>query len=293
VTDDTLGVALSLATAVVWSTAVLLLRRGAQLGPAATNLFKNAIGTVLTLATLAVVGWGDLAAIAPADLGLLALSGLLGIAIGDVLFLAALERLGASWMAVLDCAYAPTVVLVAVLWLGEPLSAGFLVGAALVVGGLLLASWRQPGGAPVRLGLLLGALSIIVVALGVVLAKPALERSGLIAATAVRLLAGLTGQALVHLPSRRLRRSFRIFRDPRAWRQVAPAAALGTWLAMILWLGGTKYTDASVAAVLNQTATVFTLVGARLLLGEVFPRRRWWGAALAAAGAAVVALGRG
>ena len=58
---------------------------------------------------------------------------------------------------------------------------------------------------------------------------------------------------------------------------------------MILWLGGIKYTEASTAAVLNQTATIFTLVGARFILLEPVPARRWWGAVIAAAGAAVVA----
>jgi drug/metabolite transporter (DMT)-like permease len=287
--DHQLGMAMSVGTALVWSSAVILLRRGAHVGPAATNLFKNTVGTVLTLATLLIAAPEQLHGIALEDAAILALSGVLGIAIGDVLFLAALQRLGAAWMALLDCAYAPTVVLVAVLWLGEPLSSGFMAGAALVVCGLVLATWRRGASEPVGAGLLLGALSIVVVAIGVVIAKPALGRTGLLAATAIRLAAGLLVQTLVHLPSARLRRSFNVFRDRDAMRTLLPAAILGTWLSMILWLGGTKYTAASTAAVLNQTATVFTLLGARFVLHEPVPARRWWGAALAAAGALTVA----
>lgn len=289
-TDDQLGMAMAVGTAVVWSAAVILLRRGVEVGAAAANLFKNAVGTILIAATLLVVAPEQAVGIPLADVAILALSGILGIAIGDVLFLAALRRLGASWMALLDCAYAPTVVLAAVFWLGEPLSRGFALGAALVAVGLVVATWRRGAQEPVGAGLLLGLAAIVVVAVGVVIAKPALERTGLFAATAIRLSAGLVAQALVHLPSARLRRSFAVFRNREAARSLLPAAVLGTWLSMILWLGGTKYTTASTAAVLNQTATVFTLLGARFILGEPVPARRWWGAALAIAGALTVAI---
>jgi drug/metabolite transporter (DMT)-like permease len=287
--DHAIGVAMALGTAVVWSMAVLLLRRGGQFGPIATNLFKNTVGSVLIALTLLVVGPEDLLAIAPTDAVMLVVSGVLGIAIGDILFLAALARLGAAWMAVIDCAYAPTVVVIAVLWLGEPFGVAFAVGVSLVALGLVIASWRRGSDEPVASGMLLGLISIVVVAVAVVIAKPALGRTGLIAATAVRLFAGLFGQILVQIMSRRGRRAFAIFKQPLAWKTLLPASVLGTWLSMILWLGGIKYTEASTAAVLNQTATIFTLVGARFILLEPVPARRWWGAVIAAAGAAVVA----
>ena len=289
--DHALGAWMSVATALVWSAAVLLLRQGVSLGANATNLFKNTIGTALMIPTLAVVGFDDLLAISAQDAAVLAISGVLGIAIGDTLFLAALHRLGASWMALFDCVYAPTVVLAAVVVLHEPLGAGFAAGALLVVAGLLLATWQAPRDQPISGGLWLGFGSIVVVAAAVVMAKPALGRSGLIAATALRLGAGLAAQVVVLSLSRRGRAAFSVFWQPIAWRKLLPAAVLGTWLAMILWLGGTKYTHASVAALLNQTAVVFMLLGAHFFLGEQVSARRWVGSGLAAAGAAIVALG--
>jgi drug/metabolite transporter (DMT)-like permease len=288
--ERVLGISMALGTALVWSTAVLLLRGGVAVGPFQTNLFKNAVGSVLIALTLAFTGWDALLAISADDVAMLVVSGVLGIAIGDILFLAALERLGASWMAIIDCAYAPTVVVIAVLWLGEPVGPTFALGATLVAGGLLVASWRRGVDEPVTSGILLGLASIVVVAVGVVIAKPALGRSGLVAATAVRLFAGLLGQVVVQLPSERGRRAFAVFANPLAWRTLLPAAVLGTWLSMILWLGGIKYIEASTAAVLNQTATIFTLLGARFVLLEPVPARRWLGAAIAAAGAVVVAI---
>lgn len=288
--DHGLGVAMAIGTALFWAVSVLLLRRGVKAGAGATNLLKNAIGSLLMVPTMAFVGWDDLTSIGTEDLAILACSGILGIAIGDWLFLGALARLGASWMALFDCVYAPTVVLAAVLVLGEPLAPEFGVGAGLVVLGLALATWQTPRDAPVRGGVWLGIGSIVVVALAVVLAKPALGRTGLLAATAVRLWVGLVAQALVLAVLPQGRAAFRVLYNAEAWRTIAPAAVLGTWAAMILWLGGIKYTHASVAAVLNQLAVVFMLVGAHFWLGETVSRRRWLGSALAASGAAVIAI---
>ena len=68
-----------------------------------------------------------------------------------------------------------------------------------------------------------------------------------------------------------------------------PGALLGTYVAMILWLGGMKYGTASRAALLNQSATIFVLVLSRIA-GEVVPARRWLGAAIAVGGVLAVLL---
>ena len=52
------------------------------------------------------------------------------------------------------------------------------------------------------------------------------------------------------------------------------AALVGQGLSMVLWLGGYKYTKASVAAVLNETSSVFILLFAALWLAEPLTRRR-------------------
>ena len=54
---------------------------------------------------------------------------------------------------------------------------------------------------------------------------------------------------------------------------------------MMLWLGGYKWADASVAAVLNQMATVYMMLLAWLVLGERLAPRQVLGGLLAAGGA--------
>jgi drug/metabolite transporter (DMT)-like permease len=59
---------------------------------------------------------------------------------------------------------------------------------------------------------------------------------------------------------------------------------------MILWLAGYKYTQASVAAILNETASVFILVLAAFWLKETMTRRGLAGVALTLTGVVVMLL---
>jgi len=79
-----------------------------------------------------------------------------------------------------------------------------------------------------------------------------------------------------------------VFRPSATWKTLVPASILGAYVALLLWLGGFKWASASVAAVLNQMSSVFTIVLARMFLGEVVTRRRAIGGAAAVLGAIVV-----
>ena len=68
----------------------------------------------------------------------------IGITIGDVLFFASLNRLGASLEAIAGCMYSPIVMLLAFVLFGESMTPMGFVGAALVVGAILLDLTRFP-----------------------------------------------------------------------------------------------------------------------------------------------------
>jgi drug/metabolite transporter (DMT)-like permease len=106
----------------------------------------------------------------------------------------------------------------------------------------------------------------------------------LIEVTTVRLLAAVSAQFVFVLAVPKHRKVLRILLPSRAWFTLAPAAFLGSYLAMLMWLGGFKWASTSVAALLNQTSSIFTIVLARLILKEPITQRRALGAALALAG---------
>ncbi len=286
-----LGDAMALGCALAWACSILLFRRAKDVDPAGLNLFKNVLATGMLVATLIATGGALDLGRSPRDWALLAVSGVLGLAVGDTLFLAGLRRLDASVAAVTDCTYSPTVVALSALLLGERLGPGIAIGAPLIVLGLLLVSWRGKSGGvatPIdRRGVALAIAGVMSTALGVVVAKPALGASSLIEATTIRLVAGTSALFAFQAAAGQARRALSVFVPSASWRVMIPATILGAYVAMILWLGGMKYGTASRAALLNQSAAVWVLL-LSALLGEKIPRLRWVGAGLAVFGVAVV-----
>jgi drug/metabolite transporter (DMT)-like permease len=299
-----LGEICALSAALVWSFSVILFKSSEAASPTAMNLFKNVVATALLAVTVPLLGVGIDWQRPALDWAALIASGVLGIAVADTLLFVALRRLGAARLAVCECAYAPSIVALSVVFLNEPLSTAFLVGGVLVVGGVTLATTERravdptqpaPEADGVTVGhdltaVAAGVAAMITMAVGVILTKPVLERGHLVEVTLVRTAAGVAGQ-LVFIGLRpRHREAFGVFRQRRVWRTLLPGSILGTYVAMLFWLGGFKWADASVAAVLNQLSSVFTIALAWLILGEQLTGRRTLGALAAVGGAVLVIL---
>lgn len=283
-----IGDAMALGCAVVWACAVILFRRLEGVPAISLNLFKNTLATAMLLATMAALGERFNPHRSALDWLCLTGSGVLGLAIADSLFLAGIRRVDAAVAAVADCAYSPTVIVISTLWLHEVPRRGFVWGAPLVLAGLLMVVWKSRGDVKVDgrgLALVLGG--VVTTALGVVLAKPALGRSGLVEATTVRLIAGSAALLAVQLARGEGAQALALFKPQRAWRLAVPATVLATYVSMLLWLGGMKYGTASRAALLNQTGAVVLMVLSRIM-GERIPPRRWVGAAIAVTGVAIL-----
>ncbi len=287
-----LGEIMALGCALTWAIAVLLFRDIGAIDARGLNFFKNTAAVVLLAITMLVMGrhidWNR----STSDWLLLSGSAILGITIGDSLFFAGLQRIGANLAAVTDCVYAPIVVALSVLVLHEPVTRGLMLGAPLVAAGLVVVTWQKPGGVAIdRLGVAYAIGGVIATALGVVMAKPILERSDLIEATTIRLAVAAVTLLPIQAMTGRWKLTFALFKPQPLWRKMLPAVVVGPYVSMLLWLGGLKYAPVSRAALLNQMATVFLLLLSRFVGGEVVPRRRWVGAGLALSGALCVLSG--
>lgn len=291
-----MGEVYALATAVVWAAAVIFLKRsGETLAPLSLNFLRVVLSTALLLPTMALAGAPLWRADVPwRDYALLAASGIIGIAFSDTLFHACLNRVGAGVTAIIDCLYAPFVALGAYLLLDERLGWAHLVGMSLVVGGILVSEdhGRLPGVSrrSLLVGIAMGTVAMATVALGVVIAKPVLARHPVVWATGVRQVAALAVLLPMVALSPGRGRHFRALRPDRSWRWSVPGTVLGSYVALMLWLAGMKHTGTGIAAILNQTSTIYILVFASLFLRERFTRRRATACGLAMAGALLVVL---
>jgi drug/metabolite transporter (DMT)-like permease len=284
----------SAACALLWAIAVILFRKsGEQVSPVALNLFKDVLGLGLFVVTMLLVGLpfapeADLkgAPVGAADWAVLLVSGAIGIGVADTLFFVSLNRLGAGRSAIVDCLYSPFVVLCAWVYLGEPVGVALLAAVALMTGAILVGAWvpdkKENGLGPearrdLHLGVLLGIVSMALMAVGIVMAKPVLDRSETMWATSVRLLGGIALMAVIGLTRAHRADVLRAFRPGRQWMITVPAGVVGAYLAMLLWIMGMKYTYASVASVLNQLSAILVLALATVFLHE----RLTWRKALA------------
>jgi drug/metabolite transporter (DMT)-like permease len=59
---------------------------------------------------------------------------------------------------------------------------------------------------------------------------------------------------------------------------------------MMVWVAGYKYTSASIASILNETASIFILILSWLLLDEKLSKRKLLGVLITITGVAVVLL---
>ncbi len=286
----------SLSCALIWAIAVVLFKKsGESLGPFALNLFKNTLAVVLLGLTVLLLS-PTVPVLPPLSLALILLSGWLGICLGDTYYLRALNQIGASRMAVAQTLYSPFVIGLSALFLGERLRGSQWLGAALVLAGIVLVTWsRDPKRGAVdrqvlRRGTAIGVLSVFLMAVGIVMAKPMLALHDFLWVVWLRLVGGMIGMALVVAWQRNAMQLLAEFRTVRHWPQVLAGSFAGTYLSMLLWLAGYKYTSASVSAVLNETAAMFIVLFAVVFLHERIGRRQIAGIALAMLGVGLIVL---
>jgi drug/metabolite transporter (DMT)-like permease len=288
-----MGELFALTCALAWGAAVILFRKsGETVSPLALNLFRVTVSSVLFVATLLFSGI-PLFGVAPwQDYAILVVSGIIAIALSDTLFHMSLNRVGAGINAIIDVLYSCFILFFAYIMLGETLRPIQLVGMGLVIGGILVTTRVQPpAGVPRRTlvaGILLGVGAMASLGFGIILAKPVLETSGVIWATAVRQL----GSLLILLPVAAFhpqrKKLFRVFRPDASWKFSLPGTVMGSYVALILWIGGMKYIPAGKAAILNQTSTIYILLFASIFLKEAFTLRKAVASLLAVAGVLLV-----
>ena len=270
----------SLASAVCWAVAVILYKAsGESFSAHSLNLVKNCIGVALLIPTALLVHGFDWPDLSTTQWIILIASGYFGIAIADTWYLQALRQIGAGRTAIVASLYSPFVVMLSIVFLGESLAAGQWLGFVLVLVGILIVVYQKHYSeveveARIK-GLLLAAGSVFLTAAGVVAMKPLLDSDGFFWMVGLRLLAGTLGMVLWLMLTQKLT-SFvtEITAESHRWHIIIPAAVVGTYLALMFWLAGFKYADASVASVLNETANVFIVLMAWIFLKEHFGLRR-------------------
>jgi drug/metabolite transporter (DMT)-like permease len=291
-----LGEILSLLAAVLWALAVIFFRKcGERVHPLALNSFKNLLALILFIPTMWLFGEAFFVQAPFTIYVIFMLSGVIGIGIGDTIFFHSLNRLGAGLTGIVVCMYSPFIIVLSILLLGERLTIVQILGALMIISAVLIATYekrvRSIDRKQIVLGILLGILSSACMAIGVVMIKPLLPHYPLLWLTGVRLFGGSValGVILLFYPARR--KVVNSLVSTSRWTYTITGSFIGAFLAMIVWLGGMKYTQASIASALNQTSTIFIFIFAAFILREPINVRRILGIILAFIGSFLVSFG--
>jgi len=315
------GEAAAFATSISWAATALFFSAAARrVGAPLVNLVRLGFASALLGTTVLLTG----AASSPptGQVAALALSGVIGLALGDAAYFRALEYLGPR-RASLFMALAPVfTALLMVPLLGEGLGVYDVLGMAVTIAGV---AWvdaeKAPDGKPhphKGKGALFGVLGSLGQAAGYVLAKvglgaaPADSVLGSLAGLAPRVAedgARVAGEAVAPLHGTLLRmvaallwlavgaailrrpRNFGdLARDRRALLQTVGGTVFGPFLGVWMSLYAVSHANTAVASTILAASPVFVIPMVLVVHGERASWRAWVGALVAVGGVAVLTL---
>jgi drug/metabolite transporter (DMT)-like permease len=290
----------ALTTAALWSvTSVLFTLAGRHVPAFAINTIRTIAATLLLGCTLWIATGAVWPVAAPAPrLADLALSGLVGLALGDTLLFQSYTWIGPRLASLMMALAPPLSALGALILLHERLGVLGWAGMALTLGGIVWVVAERvptPGFHPSHraLGLLAALGGAVCQAGGAILAKRGMQVLDPLAATLVRMTAAavaLTLAAACFRPGApRLRAAFR---SPRFVALIGAASLLGPYLGVWFSLVSLKLTEIGVALTLMALTPILVIPLSARVFGERPSFRTIAGTVLAVAGV-VVLLRRG
>ena len=283
-----LGEVFALACAFLWGLNGLILRtQSHKISPAAMNMTRCAVGGLLYWMLLPLgAPLSSLEQVSLQEWGLLSGSVIIGVVLGDTLYLSALKEIGVSRTMPLVGTFPLASLFFEWLLLRHPASRALLLGTCLVVVGVICISTDSRRASDtgdsarvkLKLGIVLALSAAFLWGVSTVILKPGLAHIGLIHANAIRMpLVAILLYFTRVLPSRKenLRGVGR-----RTLLIVAASGALGMFLGSLLFLAALKQTSATMTVTLASTSPVMAMimavvflkekVSARILLGTGF-----------------------
>lgn len=263
-TGSTIGIAAALGSTASWALCGVLFKKlGERLDPIGMTAVKSFAAALLLLPLVLALGG---AGAGGRDLMLLAASGIIGIAIGDCFFFAALGRLSPLLLTILllTC---PNVFtgLLGILCLGEMPSAQVWCGIGLIMAATALLVFPvdpSDGGKSTLKGVLLGVASFVCSAVSTVIAKPVMTGEAGVSPFAVtfyRMAAGGIAMTAFALCAGKVKTWAKPFGDRRYAAGFLGVTAVVAFGGFGLSMAAFKYLDVVAAGALLSLEPLFVL----------------------------------
>ena len=293
-----IGEVAALTSALLWSVSSLFWRH-VKLSAGAMNLSKNVLGLVLMLlhlGVLTVVTHQAAFTASASSIGLLIVSGLVGVAIGDTLFLRSLQILGPRISLMMATTSPIFSVVLGWVFLREQLLIIVIVGILLTVAGLIIvltdraAAKEAPNVYPgkVAVGVWCGIAGAFCQSVGGVLSRVgSTDCSGLEAAI-YRVAVGMVVLIIFYTWRGKLKTVVRSVFQFDMLRLLLPATMLGTWMGIWLCQVAYKNSDVAIAQTLLSTCPLFAVPVIWIWDGQRLTARGFIGTLIAVSGVALV-----
>ncbi|WP_432468762.1 EamA family transporter [Agarivorans sp. Z349TD_8] len=294
---------LALLAAALWAlTSLISVTPSRQLGAFAYSRWRmGLVSLMLATATLVNNNWQN---ISFEQAALFALSGFIGVFVGDTALFACMNRLGPRRASLLFACHAAFSAFLGVYLFNEQLSGWPLVGAASLFLGVILAvsfgrkanqhSWEKING-PVSIALLLGLSAALCQSIGTVMLKPLLSASAAhpvdpIAASTLRMLSAFTAHMLLYFAAYKLARAHKPL-TPRLFMMIASNGFLAMAVGMTLMLFALRNGDVSVVALLSSSSPILVLPLLWIYTKQAPTYSAWASAALCVVGSSLLIFG--
>jgi len=279
-----IGELAALAAAFCWTLSPVLYKVAlSDAKPIPANISRCISTTIFLFACLAVSGrlW-NLATLGIDSLLLASLSGIVGLFLGDTMYMMSLALIGVSRAVPVSCAYPLFTTFFAVLFLGERVTSFLLLGTVVIIVGTWLVSQERTGSSSVTRSVLFKGVSIalataIVWSVSIIMMDRALELSQMASIDSAFVVntARMSATVLAFLAlSPLIDRHFRFMKLKRkTWIILALGGIVALGLGWVLLAVSLSQIEASHAVPISSVSPLFaTLIGAFFLKEKVTVR---------------------
>jgi drug/metabolite transporter (DMT)-like permease len=291
-----IGILAALVSAASWALGSILFKKiGEKVSPFGMTLSKGILGIIMLGFAYAVSGFEFVSFNAA---GMLFISGVIGIAIGDTLFFASLQDLGPKVQIIFFMMGQVLTALLGLMILKElPLLLQW-IGIAVTLLGAVTVLWKKIfSGAENRKtglrGVILGLLAMLCFSFSLIIAKHAMKDISALSAVFIRMTAGTIGVLIYGIIRGKVKTWLNPFQDLKIALFFIVSVSIVTFGGFWLSLVSIKFLDVAVASILGATEPLFVLPLALIILKERIAPTEIIGAILTACGVIIIIIGSG
>ena len=285
-----IGIIAALGSAASWAFATVVFDRLGKVIPAAgMTFFKGLFSLVLMLILILCTGGFDTLSLH--DFFFLALSGIIGISIGDTLFFRSLQDLGAKVQVLYFMLGQIVTMFLSFLLLGEVLSIEEYVGAMILLCGIIIVTIGKQEDHPNKArGIIGGFASILCFSISSIMVKVSIVDVGVPTATFWRMFFSTMSVMFIGFTSKRFVTWYAPLKQTKTLLLFLLNVVVITYGGFLLSMLAIKHITVSLASVLCATEPVFVLILAFLINHERVSKRELIGAAVTIAGLLILLL---